>query len=156
MFKLNIYNALLNRPSLRIWKCPQNKLFSKSCPHRTLPQQILHDLSPNSSMLCFDMFGLNLHSALLQDFHSVIGNAPKEFVSQKLSTQSTARENTAQGDTKFHYVVLLYICSNWKSIPLFSKTFTPCLKMPHRNFIKAFQMYTRQLATAWMKSKTLS
>ena len=55
------------------------------------------------------MFGLNLHSALLQDFHSVIGNAPKEFVSQKLSTQSTARENTEQGDTKFHYVVLLYV-----------------------------------------------
>ena len=50
---------------------PKQIVFQKLCPHRTLPQQILHVLSPNSSMLCFDMFGLNLHSALLQDFHSV-------------------------------------------------------------------------------------
>ena len=155
MFQLNIYNAQRSKIFTPYLEMPPKQIvFQKLCPHRTLPQQILHDLSPNSSMLCFDMFGLNLHSALLQDFHSVIGNAPKEFVSQAVHTEHCPRKHC----TRRHQIPVCcaFICSNWKSILLFSKTFTSCLKMPHGNFIKAFQMYISQLAIARMKSKTLS
>ena len=53
-------------PQRSIRKLAKEILFPKSCPHRTLPTQILHQQLPNSSMLFFSMFQFNMHSALLK------------------------------------------------------------------------------------------
>ena len=95
------------------------------------------------------MFGLNLHSSLLQDFHSIIGKAPKEFVSQKLSTKSTAQANL-YCKTRHQMFMLCFYMFELKlhSARALLKDFHSVIENAQKKFYKAFelQMYISQLA----------
>ena len=84
MFQRNIHSVLFKVLAPTVRKSVKVIVFPKSCPHSTLPEQILHQQAPNSSMSFFGLYQRYSHSVLFKVLARNLRKSTKEIVFPKI------------------------------------------------------------------------